>query len=87
VFFGDKIVQEKCEKFYNLKERRTMDKSRGSFWFKWDLHVHTPASLVQQYGGGKEEVWGRFITDLENLPKEFKVLGINDYYFSHHSAL
>ncbi len=53
----------------------------GSTWAKWDLHVHTPASLVQEYGGDREEVWARFIADLEALPPEFKVLGINDYMF------
>jgi len=51
-----------------------MDKSRGSFWSKWDLHVHTPASIVQQYGGNKEEIWEDFITDLESLPEEYKVI-------------
>jgi len=58
-----------------------MDKSKGSFWSKWDLHVHTPASIIQQYGGDKEEIWEEFITDLESLPEEYKVIGINDYYF------
>jgi hypothetical protein len=54
---------------------------RGSEWAKWDLHVHTPVSIVQQYGGDKTEVWEKFIADLENLPTEFKVIGINDYLF------
>ena len=54
---------------------------RGSEWSKWDLHVHTPLSLVQNYGGSTDEVWGKFITDLEALPEEFKVIGINDYLF------
>ena len=58
-----------------------MDKRRGSFWSKWDLHVHTPASIIQQYGGDREEIWEEFISDLESLPKEYKVIGINDYYF------
>jgi hypothetical protein len=53
----------------------------GSSWCKWDLHVHTPDSLVQEYGGSKKEVWERFLRDLESLPPEFKVLGINDYIF------
>ena len=54
---------------------------KGSEWNKWDLHVHTPCSIIQDYGGDTEEVWEKYITDLENLPKEFKVLGINDYIF------
>lgn len=53
----------------------------GSVWSKWDLHVHTPASIVHNYGGHSDEVWDSFIKDLESLPKEFKVLGINDYIF------
>ena len=52
---------------------------RGSEWHKWDLQVHTPDSLVHKYSG--DDLWGRFIQDLEQLPPEFKVIGINDYIF------
>ena len=54
---------------------------KGSEWRKWDLHVHTPSSVVQNYGGDTPQNWEKFITDLESLPSEFKVLGINDYLF------
>jgi hypothetical protein len=53
----------------------------GSTWNKWDLHVHTPNSIVQSYGSASEPVWEEFIRQLEALPSEFKVLGINDYIF------
>src|SRR5579872_5477929 len=52
---------------------------RGSEWRKWDLHVHTPASLVHNYTGA--DAWALFLDDLEHLPSEFKALGINDYIF------
>ncbi|WP_407282724.1 hypothetical protein V7O61_03280 [Methanolobus sp. WCC1] len=55
------------------------DYPRGSEWRKWDLHVHTPASLFHNYPG--TDPWDDFLTDLENLPPEFKVIGINDYLF------
>ena len=55
--------------------------SIGSEWNKWDLHIHTPLSIVQHYGNDTEEVWEKYIKDIENLPPEFKVLGINDYLF------
>lgn len=55
--------------------------TRGSEWRKWDLHVHTPASIVQHYGEDNDETWERYIQDLENLPEQIKVLGINDYLF------
>lgn len=58
-----------------------MRNERGSLWTKWDLHVHTPASLANnQYGAGAE-AWEAFFADVEQLPSEFKVLGINDYIF------
>ncbi len=55
--------------------------SQGSEWRKWDLHVHTPSSLVQHYGGDTDAVWEKYLSDLEKLPKEFSVLGVNDYLF------
>ena len=58
-----------------------MNYPRGSQWRKWDLHVHTPVSIVQQYGGDKPEVWEKFFCELEKLPPEFKVVGISDYLF------
>ncbi len=57
--------------------QRTYD--RGSQWRIWDLHVHTPASLIHQYPG--TDPWDQFLLDLEGLPESVKVLGINDYLF------
>lgn len=54
---------------------------KGSEWRKWDLHIHTPKSIVQNYGGDTPEVWDKFLLDLEALPAEIKVVGINDYIF------
>jgi ABC-type lipoprotein export system ATPase subunit len=36
---------------------------------------------VQHFGGDTEAVWEKYITDIETLPPEFKVLGVNDYLF------
>jgi ABC-type lipoprotein export system ATPase subunit len=58
-----------------------MQSERGSLWKKWDLHVHTPDSLVQYYGANNADTWERFIRELESLPEDIKVLGINDYIF------
>lgn len=56
--------------------------NRGSEWRIWDLHVHTPASIVHNYHCmDNEDVWEKFITALENLPEDIKVLGINDYLY------
>lgn len=58
-----------------------MTNPRGSEWAIWDLHVHTPASIVQQYGGDQADVWDRYLTALAALPSNIRVLGINDYWF------
>ena len=58
-----------------------MNYNQGSEWRKWDLHVHTPASIYHKYPGAEAEAWEGFLADLESLPAEFKVIGINDYLF------
>lgn len=55
--------------------------NKGSEWSRWDLHIHTPFSIHNSYGGQNEEVWESFITHLEGLPRDVDVIGINDYYF------
>lgn len=54
---------------------------RGSEWRKWDLHIHTPMSIYQQYGANDNTTWDKYITDLEGLGVDFAALGINDYLF------
>lgn len=54
---------------------------RGSTWNKWDLHVHTPASVVNSYGLENETLtWEKYIDELEHISPEIKALGINDYF-------
>lgn len=56
--------------------------NRGSEWHKWDLHVHTPESICHHFQAGEAgDVWEQYIYDLEHLPENIKVLGINDYLF------
>lgn len=50
----------------------------GAEWRRWDLHVHTPASIVHGYPG--DDPWSAFLSDLADLP-EGSVVGINDYVF------
>lgn len=54
---------------------------KGSEWRKWDLHVHTPKSVVQQFGGDSKAAWDAFIQKIASLPREVTVLGITDYLF------
>ena len=58
-----------------------MQVDKGSEWRKWDLHVHTPFSIYQRFGNNDPATWEKYITDLENLPEDFAVIGVNDYLF------
>lgn len=56
--------------------------NRGSEWRIWDLHVHTPLSIENNYNcDDNNEGWEKYISALEQLPQDIKVLGINDYLF------
>ena len=61
--------------------RLSVERERGAAWRIWDLHVHTPASIVQNYGADDDQTWERFIAELEALPEDISVIGINDYWF------
>jgi ABC-type lipoprotein export system ATPase subunit len=64
-----------------ITDKEYSGQPRGSIWNKWDLHVHTPASVVNSYGLENETLtWEKYIGELEQLPPEIKVLGINDYF-------
>lgn len=55
--------------------------SVGSIWRKWDLHVHSPASCLnnQFTGSSEDEKWNNYIEKLKEL-NDIAVLGITDYY-------
>ncbi len=54
---------------------------RGSEWRKWDLHLHTPKSIIQHFGGDNQAAWDTFIRKIASLPSEIKVIGVTDYLF------
>ena len=58
-----------------------MNDPRGSIWRKWDLHIHSPSSVLNnQYPGTNEdEKWNGFIQTVKSL-KDISVLGITDYF-------
>jgi hypothetical protein len=59
----------------------TIELSRGSEWRKWDLHIHSPASaLNNQFPGATLDAkWEAYLAKLRSLT-DFAVLGITDYF-------
>ena len=52
---------------------------RGSEWRKWDLHVHTPFSELNN-GFGSD--WDTYVTKLFKaaIESDVKAIGITDYF-------
>lgn len=57
--------------------------ARGSEWRRWDLHVHTPdTALNDQFGS-----WDEYVTTI-NAQDQVRVLGVTDYFlFGNYSKL
>ena len=55
--------------------------SKGAIWSKWDLHIHTPSTILNNNfkGHSIEDKWNHYINEIEKL-EDVKVLGITDYY-------
>ena len=53
----------------------------GSVWRRWDLHIHTPESVLnnQFEGSNDNEKWEKYIKKLEDL-EGVCVVGATDYY-------
>jgi len=57
---------------------------KGSEWRKWDLHVHTPYSYLNNEFGDPEnsDTWDNYVKTLFNkaIEKKIAVIGITDYF-------
>jgi energy-coupling factor transporter ATP-binding protein EcfA2 len=53
----------------------------GSLWRKWDLHVHSPASVFnnQFQGSDESDKWEQYLKKVESLT-DVAVLGVTDYW-------
>ncbi|TGK77691.1 hypothetical protein EHQ24_18820 [Leptospira noumeaensis] len=56
-------------------------KNFGSIWRKWDLHLHSPSTALNNQFTGKseDEKWQLYLEKLESL-SDISVLGITDYF-------
>lgn len=61
----------------------TNTNTRGSEWRRWDLHVHTPESgMNNKYGNNDETTWDNFVVALftKAIDNEIAAIGITDYF-------
>lgn len=52
---------------------------RGSEWHRWDPHIHTPGTVLNdQYSGA--DPWEEFLSKVETSSPVIEALGITDYF-------
>lgn len=56
-----------------------MNNSRGSIWRRWDLHIHTPFSYLNNSFGQSEDEYVQKLFKLA-IEHEIAAIGIMDYY-------
>lgn len=68
-----------CSDFYIKKNIMNTNKvNRGSEWRKWDLHVHTPETKLNNQYKSESNVWREFCERIEK--SDVDVFGITDYF-------
>ena len=67
------MEEETCE-FGNV-----MHSERGSEWHRWDPHIHTPGTVLNDQFKGADP-WEDFLSRVETSDPAIKALGITDYF-------
>ena len=55
------------------------ENNAGSIWRRWDPHIHTPGTVLNDQFGN-EKAWEDFLQRIEESSPLIEVLGITDYY-------
>ena len=55
--------------------------SRGSQWNRWDPHIHTPGTVLNDQFGGADP-WGSYLGSLEAETPPIRAIGVTDYYLT-----
>lgn len=50
---------------------------RGSVWRRWDPHIHTPGTAINNQFG--QDAWDDYLTRIEQSEPRIEALGITDY--------
>ena len=53
--------------------------SRGSVWNRWEPHIHTPGTILNDQYVGHNEGWDDFIKRINDASPIIRALGVTDY--------
>ncbi|HVT15663.1 MAG TPA: hypothetical protein VHQ90_05690 [Thermoanaerobaculia bacterium] len=52
---------------------------RGSEWRRWDLHIHTPGTALNDQFDDSDGSWDEYLTEIEAADPQIAVIGVTDY--------
>jgi len=55
--------------------------TRGSEWRRWEPHIHTPGTVLNNQFGGLG-AWESYLSSIERCEPVIKALGVTDYYLT-----
>ena len=56
--------------------------SRGSEWNRWDPHIHTPGTVLNDQFRGRNP-WNGYLETLEAETPSIRAIGVTDYYLTN----
>ena len=59
--------------------KQTPNLTLGSIWKRWDPHIHTPGTTLNDQFGG-EDAWETYLSAVEASDPKIEALGVTDYY-------
>jgi PHP family Zn ribbon phosphoesterase len=79
ILFLQRLILKRLKVGRTVLERSDMKYPCGSEWRKWDLHIHTPESILNN-GFGND--WDSYVKNLfsKAIERNISVIGITDYF-------
>lgn len=62
-----------------MEDKFSVVSERGSVWHRWDPHIHTPGTALNDHYGGLDP-WENFLAKIETSDPPIRALGITDYF-------
>ena len=56
--------------------------NRGSQWNRWDPHIHSPGTVLNDQFKG-DDAWSRYLDALEDEDPPIRAIGVTDYYVTN----
>jgi len=57
-----------------------MHNTKGSIWHRWEPHIHTPGTILNNQFKGNNNGWDDYIAQINSARPVIRAIGVTDYY-------